>query len=137
MKNPDDETTLGGQLHQLGGKLEKAKHKIPGDLHLRVPHPLSNVRQKSGNQDMSTDDSTVTVVTTCDKFENDPDHPRTITPPLKAAPKEPPRYDLRYVLKIDNYSRRIFPVFYIVFLIYFFIRYMAIEGAFSFDLNEH
>ena len=45
MKNPDDETTLGGQLHQLGGKLEKAKHKIPGDLHLRVPHPLSNVRQ--------------------------------------------------------------------------------------------
>jgi len=46
------------------------------------------------------------------------------------------RYTLQNVKKIDNYSRRIFPTAYIIFVLYFFIRYHAIEGALSIDLYE-
>jgi len=43
------------------------------------------------------------------------------------------RYTLHNVKKIDNYSRRIFPTAYIIFVLYFFIRYHAIEGELSID----
>eukprot|EP00092_Neocalanus_flemingeri_P003564 GFUD01003822.1.p1 GENE.GFUD01003822.1~~GFUD01003822.1.p1 ORF type:complete len:534 (-),score=88.57 GFUD01003822.1:74-1525(-) len=43
------------------------------------------------------------------------------------------RYTLHNVKKIDNYSRRIFPAAYILFVLYFFIRYHAIEGELSVD----
>jgi len=42
-------------------------------------------------------------------------------------------YTLHNVKKIDNYSRRIFPTLYILFVLYFFIRYHLIEGALSVD----
>jgi len=41
------------------------------------------------------------------------------------------RYSLNQVKKIDVYSRRIFPSIYGLFVLYFFIRYHAIEGAMS------
>jgi len=40
-------------------------------------------------------------------------------------------YTLESVKKIDTYSRRIFPSAYIIFVLYFFIRYHAIEGELS------
>jgi len=42
-------------------------------------------------------------------------------------------YTLHSVVKIDNYSRHIFPISYMLFVLYFFIRYHAIEGALSID----
>jgi len=45
------------------------------------------------------------------------------------------RYSLHSVKKIDNYSRRIFPTTYVLFVLYFFIRYHAIEGALSIDYH--
>jgi len=47
--------------------------------------------------------------------------------------EENSRYTLHNVKKIDNYSRRIFPTAYIIFVLYFFIRYHAIEGELSID----
>jgi len=47
------------------------------------------------------------------------------------------RYTLHSVKKIDNYSRQIFPTTYILFVLYFFIRYHAIEGALSIDYNYY
>jgi len=42
-------------------------------------------------------------------------------------------YTLHNVKKIDNYSRRILPSLYIIFVLYFFIRYHLIEGALYVD----
>jgi len=45
-------------------------------------------------------------------------------------------YSLSQVKKIDMYSRRIFPCIYGMFVLYFFIRYHAIEGAMSIGGDE-
>ena len=42
-------------------------------------------------------------------------------------------YSLKQVLKIDMYSRKIFPILYGTFVFYFFVRYYAIEGALSIE----
>jgi len=135
MKNPGDENTLGGQLHQLGGRLEKVKQKLPTDIKsVNMAKPL---QQNARNQEMATEDSTVTVISSCGKFDSDSEQPRTSTPPVRAK-KEPEaegrgRYNLHFVIKIDIYSRRLFPLIYGLFVLYFFIRYHAIEGALSID----
>jgi len=46
---------------------------------------------------------------------------------------EPQGYNLKQVLKIDVYSRKIFPILYGMFVFYFFVRYYAIEGALSIE----
>jgi cation transporter family protein len=133
MKNPSDEHTLGGQLHQLGGRLEKVKQKIPADLPMKIS--ATPLQQNTRNQEMLTEDSTVTVVTTCGKFDSENDQPRSPTPPVRPAPTKQGsgRYNLHFVVKIDNYSRRLFPMIYGLFVLYFFVRYHAIEGALSIE----
>ena len=49
------------------------------------------------------------------------------------AESEPQGYTLKQVLKIDRYSRKIFPILYGTFIFYFFVRYYAIEGALSIE----
>jgi len=54
--------------------------------------------------------------------------PSQSTPPVE---EKSSWYTLQSVKMIDNYSRRIFPTAYILFVLYFFIRYHAIEGEMS------
>jgi len=57
-------------------------------------------------------------------------------PPPPATPEKSGVYTLENVKKIDNYSRRIFPATFIIFVLYFFIRYHAIEGELSYILTD-
>jgi len=56
------------------------------------------------------------------------------TPPQE---EKSSRYTLQSVKMIDNYSRRIFPTAYILFVLYFFIRYHAIEGELSIHYYDY
>jgi len=111
LKHPEKAGTLGGQLHHLGGNLEnkfkEVKDKIPSELAAKVPDlTLSSAAGES-----------------------------SASPPPRE--EEPPHggggYTLNSVKKIDTYSRRIFPSLYILFVLYFFIRYHHIEGALSIE----
>lgn len=46
------------------------------------------------------------------------------------------RYSLADIKKIDNYARGIFPVTYLLFVLYFFIRYHAVMGELSINLMQ-
>jgi len=54
--------------------------------------------------------------------------------------EEPPKkngsYTLAEIKKIDNYARRIFPLTYLIFVLYFFIKYHAIMGVLYINLME-
>jgi len=56
------------------------------------------------------------------------------TPPVE---EKSSWYTLQSVKMIDNYSRRIFPTAYILFVLYFFIRYHAIEGELSIHYYDY
>jgi hypothetical protein len=58
--------------------------------------------------------------------------PACSSPPAQGEP-EPQGYNLNQVLKIDRYSRKIFPILYGTFVAYFFVRFYAIEGALSIE----
>merc|ERR1719323_1855582 len=60
--------------------------------------------------------------------------PSQSTPPVE---EKSSWYTLQSVKMIDNYSRRIFPTAYILFVLYFFIRYHAIEGELSIHYYDY
>ena len=71
-------------------------------------------------------------------FTSTPAHPSNhSTPSTDDEMGKGGRYTLHSVKKIDIYSRRIFPTTYILFVMYFFIRYHAIEGALSIDYHYY
>lgn len=133
-KNPH---SLGGQLQNLGHGMDKIKQKIPSTIpgmHAKLSH-----HQNARNQEMLGEDSTVTVVTTCGKFDSEAASSPVPSMRKPSTPKNPDEemrrglYTLNGVIKIDAYSRRLFPFAYIAFVFYFFIRYQLIEGALSID----
>jgi len=113
LKHPEKAGTLGGQLHHLGGnlenKLKEVKHKMPADLAAKVP------------------------VVSISRTSDEPAPPSSVPPPREEEAPSPTGYTLNSVKKIDTYSRRIFPCAYILFVLYFFIRYHHIEGALSIE----
>eukprot|EP00088_Acartia_fossae_P002321 TRINITY_DN10934_c0_g1_i1.p1 TRINITY_DN10934_c0_g1~~TRINITY_DN10934_c0_g1_i1.p1 ORF type:complete len:504 (+),score=68.70 TRINITY_DN10934_c0_g1_i1:62-1573(+) len=142
LRHPDKAGTLGGQLHSLGGNLEnkfKEVRHFGGDMmrgKARAPFK-ENEGQQSSDRDPNDrhlqnnksiedimSDSTVTNATSSQSSEND----------NRVEVKG--RYSMVQVKKIDVYSRRIFPSIYGMFVLYFFIRYHAIEGAMSIGGDE-
>lgn len=126
-----------GQLQNLGPKMDKFKQKIPSTIpgmNAKMAH-----HQNARNQEMLTEDSTVTVVTTCGKFDSETASSPVPSMRKPSSPKDAEdemrrgMYTLNGVIKIDAYSRRLFPFAYIAFVFYFFIRYQVIEGALSID----
>jgi len=119
MKHPENAGTLGAQLHNLGGnfesKLKEVKDRIPPELAAKVP--LAGVLKS---------DATVTPPIDDTELEE-------AIGPLTSPPTTRGSYTLNSVKKIDTYSRRIFPCTYILFVLYFFIRYHHIEGALSIE----
>jgi len=72
------------------------------------------------------------------EFTSTPSHPSNhSTPSTDDDTGKAGRYTLHSVKKIDIYSRRVFPTTYILFVMYFFIRYHAIEGALSIDYHYY
>lgn len=125
---------LGAGLHHLGGNLEsklnEVKAKIPKDFDHRLPAKTG--QQKSG----LSEDSTMTMMSSCSSTGGEAMN--LVDTGLQRqdsekAESEPQTYNLKQVLKIDVYSRKIFPILYGVFIFYFFIRYYAIEGALSIE----
>jgi len=122
---------LGEGLHTLGGnlesKLKEVKAKIPIDPRLPT---------KSGQKSGLSEDSTNTMMSSCSSTGGEAMN--LVDTGLQRqdsdkAESEPQTYNLKQVLKIDVYSRKIFPILYGVFIFYFFVRYYAIEGALSIE----
>jgi len=116
---------LGGELET---RLKEVKQRIPTDI----------AGHKKGTSGLS-DDSTTTMMTSrsSTKFEDDMSSiPGEIGPISSREPRRDEEdngsYSLKNVKKIDIYSRKLFPILYAVFVLYFFIRYHAIEGDLSF-----
>lgn len=132
LKHPDKAGTLGGQLHNLGGNLEtrlkEVKHKLPSDKPKKLTYEDQQAeggRSDVGSITYSTDvDNNFSFSKRIDEIRAEAEEP-----PSEEEPKG--RYSLNQVKKIDVYSRRIFPSIYLLFVLYFFIRYHAIEGALS------
>jgi len=145
MKHPEKQGTLGGQLHNLGGnlggKFKEVKQMMPAEIGKRQgklsfmeqDHPEHH-EGPSSDSTMSTD-TNYSVIKRYD--EEVCDTRAEVTPPPQLPVEEEEkkavkaRYSLAQVKKIDQYSRRIFPSIYGCFVLYFFIRYHAIEGAMS------
>jgi hypothetical protein len=134
LKHPQNASTLGGQLHHLGGnlenKLKEVNHKIPAELVQRIPHGKSGAHPRSAGGD---GDKAASAGVLPEKVkEGEEGIAAVVTLP---QPEEETAvtsgYTLNSVKKIDTYSRRIFPFLYILFVLYFFIRYHHIEGALS------
>lgn len=144
LKHPGDAGTLGGQLHNLGGNLEnkfkEVKQKIPADMVRRTGAKLSYVQQvqtdppegPSSDSTLSTD-TNYSLTKRIDDIISENNNPSTSSnQSVQSGEGETKaRYSLNQVKKIDVYSRRIFPSIYGLFVLYFFIRYHAIEGAMS------
>jgi len=113
MKHPENAGTLGAQLHHIGGnfenKLKEVKERIPPELAAKMPMASGLKSEETATPAM---------------------------PEIELAESPTPvrgSYTLNSVKKIDTYSRRIFPCTYILFVLYFFIRYHHIEGALSIE----
>jgi len=142
LKHPSDSATLGGQLHSLGGNLEnkfkEVKQRIPAEMG-RKSGKLSYVQQVPADQpEGPSSDSTMSTDTNYsftkrfDEIISDNNaNPPSNQSVQSAEGENKARYSLNQVKKIDVYSRRIFPSIYGLFVLYFFIRYHAIEGAMS------
>jgi len=127
---------LGAGLHHLGGALEsglsevKAKIPNPKDLEGKLAHGGAH------SQKGLSEDSTVTMMSSCSSTGNDGMNLVDTVLQRQDSDKtepEPQGYNLKQVLKIDVYSRKIFPILYGMFVFYFFVRYYAIEGALSIE----
>jgi len=138
LKHPGNPGTLGGQLHSLGGNLEnkfkEVKQKIPADMGKRsgkLPYVEQVHEGPSSGSTLSTD----TNYSISKRFDDIICEANASPPSNQSIPSSEgetkARYSLNQVKKIDVYSRRIFPSIYGLFVLYFFIRYHAIEGAMS------
>lgn len=148
MKHPENPGSLGGQLHRgvgnIENKLKEVKQRIPASKHHHQEagggeagpgrgergqsqgRGASRPVQPANNQYHTTKKEVIEIRET------------TIPLPLPQLPEQPPaeeetksRYTLTQVKKIDVVSRRVFPIIYGCFVLYFFIRYHAIEGNMS------
>jgi len=122
LKHPEKAGTLGGQLHHLGGnlenKLKEVKHRLPAEISTMTegrPPAMTDARPAQK------------------KEEGREVGPAPLLGPDQEAKSPRGGYTLNSVKKIDTYSRRIFPCLYILFVLYFFIRYHHIEGELSVD----
>ena len=122
LKHPEKAGTLGGQLHHLGGnlenKLKEVKHRLPAEISTMTegrPPAMTDARPAQK------------------KEEGREVGPAPLLAPDQEAKSPRGGYTLNSVKKIDTYSRRIFPCLYILFVLYFFIRYHHIEGELSVD----
>jgi len=127
ISHPNKPGTLGGQLHSLGGNLENKLKFVGGgrnpiNRHPRVKDETEKPSENNSIDDI-TSDSNVTNATPSQSSEAERNDSKG-------------RYTLTQVKKIDMYSRRIFPTIYGMFVLYFFIRYHAIEGAMSIGEDE-
>jgi len=98
-------------MHNLGGNMESRLKEVKQGL----VHPT-----EGGNK----------------KFDEGQSYSPALSTPSTADDTKG-GYTLHNVKKIDNYSRRIFPTAYIIFVLYFFIRYHAIEGELSIDYYHY
>jgi len=138
LKHPGNPGTLGGQLHSLGGNLEnkfkEVKQKIPADMGKRAGK-LPYVEQVHEGPSSGSTLSTDTNYSISKRFDDIICEANVSPPSNQSIPstegENKARYSLNQVKKIDVYSRRIFPSIYGMFVLYFFIRYHAIEGAMS------
>jgi len=104
--------TLDVKQHEMDAKLQN----LAGNMEIMVKQGLGNPTEGTAKK---LDE---TVVDTSPSAQSTP-----------STEEKSSRYTLHNVKKIDNYSRRIFPTAYIIFVLYFFIRYHAIEGELSID----
>lgn len=142
MKHPENPGSLGGQLHRgvgnIENKLKEVKQRIPASKQpvntthaQQVPdvprgerpshgrgRPAAQPANEYNNTKLENIDIREAIVI--------PEQP---PPPPEEEPKG--RYTLTQVKKIDMVSRRVFPCIYGCFVLYFFIRYHAIEGNMS------
>jgi len=127
ISHPNKPGTLGGQLHSLGGNLENKLKFVGGGRNPINRHPRAKDETEKPSENNSIDDitsdSNVTNATPSQSSEAERNDSKG-------------RYTLTQVKKIDMYSRRIFPTIYGMFVLYFFIRYHAIEGAMSIGEDE-
>jgi len=131
LKHPDQAGTLGAGLMHLGGELETRLKEVKQ----RIPTEAGRKKSTRG----LSDDSTTTMMTSrsSTKFEDDMSSiPGEIGPNSSRDPRRDEEdngsYSLKNVKKIDLYSRKIFPILYAAFVLYFFVNYHAIEGDLSF-----
>ena len=133
MKHPENAGTLGGTLHNVAGNLETRLKEVRQRKITEFTPPNFGYLQRS-------------PASTPPPLHSSPEYPEStpnLRPPNPAAASPSVRqesstpghggYTLNSVKKIDIYSRRIFPSAYILFVLYFFIRYHHIEGALSVD----
>jgi cation transporter family protein len=139
LSHPNKSGTLGGQLHSLGGNLENRFKEVrnfggdamkkrgprkDGEVDQQSTPQIANDRHNNKSVDDIMSDSTITnAANSSQGSENEKNDAKG-------------RYSLTQVKKIDMYSRRIFPCLYGIFVLYFFTRYSAIEGAMSIGGDE-
>eukprot|EP00092_Neocalanus_flemingeri_P014403 GFUD01015537.1.p1 GENE.GFUD01015537.1~~GFUD01015537.1.p1 ORF type:complete len:492 (+),score=81.86 GFUD01015537.1:246-1721(+) len=116
--NTLDMKELGGHLHTLGGNIEHRLKDVNQQLH----------HEKKLDQHVLSQEFTHATPSIPSNHS---------TPTTDEEASNNGGYTLHNVKKIDNYSRRIFPTTYILFVLYFFIRYHAIEGALSIDYHYY
>jgi len=104
--------TLDVKQHEMDAKLQN----LAGNMEIMVKQGLGNPMEGTAKK--------------LDEVVADTSPSAQSTP---STEEKSSRYTLHNVKKIDNYSRRIFPTAYIIFVLYFFIRYHAIEGELSID----
>lgn len=121
---------LGAGLHHLGGELESKLNEVKAVAVAAKPKLAAG--QKGG----LGDDSTMTMMSSCSSTVGDGlglgDSALQRQDSDKGEPEQQ-GYNLKQVLKIDRYSRKIFPILYGTFVLYFFVRFYAIEGALSIE----
>jgi hypothetical protein len=131
LKHPENTGTLGGTLHNVAGNLETRLKEVRQRKITEFTGPnFGQMPDSASPPKHSTDYSP----------EPNPAATSQIQPGGALIPTNgnqdtpgPGGYTLSSVKKIDIYSRRIFPSAYILFVLYFFIRYHHIEGALSVD----
>jgi len=122
---------LGAGLHHLAGGLESKLDEVK----VKVKE-FDKVATSSPGQAGLSEDSNITMMSSCSSTGGD--GVNLVDTVLQRqdsdkAESEPQGYTLKQVLKIDRYSRKIFPILYGTFIFYFFVRYYAIEGALSIE----
>jgi hypothetical protein len=134
MRHPENAGTLGGTLHNVAGNLETRLKEVrqrkmtefTGPNFRHMPRSTSSPKHCSST-DFHPDPNL--------NLMSPPQAPAAgqVASPIQQDTPGPGGYTLSSVKKIDTYSRRIFPCAYILFVLYFFIRYHHIEGALSVD----
>lgn len=135
MKHPENVGTLGGTLHNVAGSLESRLKEVRQRKLTEYQGP--NFDAHFGYTKTPTPQTPKHSSSSAEQQTQQKQNSAQPPPPVQPKPDDktpgPGGYTLNSVKKIDIYSRRIFPCAYILFVLYFFIRYHHIEGALSVD----